>query len=450
MKNNITIIGSGLTGPLLSTILSKKSNLNINVFERASDPRKINNFSGRSINLALSKRGIDALKFANVYNKKFESLLIPMYGRNIHDINGNATFQAYGNKKEHYINSVSRLAINQTLMDCAEKRGNVHINFDMKCERVDLTTNKLYFKNKIINADSPIIGADGYRSIVSENISELNNTQMEYVNIEHSYKELTIKQKNNEYQLDPNALHIWPRRDMMMIALPNLDKSFTCTLFMRSSGKNSFEEIKNSQKLYDFFEKYFNDAIALISNLEHDFFNNPTGQLIGLRVPKWKYKNKGLVIGDAAHATVPFYGQGMNASFEDCHILGQLLSNKDEYNWEEIFSEFSLNRKKDADSILDLSLDNYKVMRSDVLDKKHIQKQKLSFVLNNDFPNHFIPLYTMVSFTSIPYSTALERGKIQEMILNTLIDMNPDELIDYNKPKAKELIFKHLSKISNE
>ena len=450
MKENITIVGSGLTGPLLSAILSRKSNFNINIYERASDPRKLNNFSGRSINLALSKRGIDALKFAGVYDSNFKSLLIPMYGRCIHGINGDITFQPYGNKKEHYINSVSRLSINQTLMNFAEKMGNVNINFDMKCNKSDLINNKLYFENKVIDTNSPVIGADGYRSVISKNISEINNRDLNYVNIEHSYKELTIKPKNGEYQMDPNALHIWPRRDMMMIALPNLDQSFTCTLFMKSEGKNSFEDINTNKNLTRFFENYFNDSIELISNLEAEYFSNPTGKLMGLRVPEWSYRDKGLIIGDAAHATVPFYGQGMNASFEDCHIFGKMLNEQGKSDWEELFIQFSTNRKKDADALLDLSLDNYRVMRNDVLDDEHIKKQKLSFILNSHFPDNFIPLYTMVSFTSIPYATALKRGEVQDRILNELLNIESDNIENYNKEKAQELISKHLPKINSK
>jgi len=444
MKNNVIIIGSGLSGPLLSTILSKNSDLQISVFERSSDPRKINKFSGRSINLALSRRGIEALKYAGVYDKDFESLLIPMYGRSIHSIDGEITFQPYGNKDEHYINSVSRLEINKALMSYAEKMGNVDIKFDMQCKQIDLLHKKLHFKNHNIDINCPVIGADGYRSIVSKNISEITNTPLDYVNIQHSYKELTIESKNGDYQLDPNSLHIWPRRDMMMIALPNLDHSFTCTLFMKSTGENSFEDINDNQKLYTFFEQNFNDAVPLIENLESDFFKNPTGKLIGLRVPNWTFEDKALSIGDAAHATVPFYGQGMNASFEDCHIFGQMYSEKFAGDWRSLFSEFYHSRKKDADALLDLSLDNYKVMRNDVLDEKHIKKQKLSFQLNNDFPDYFIPLYTMVSFTTIPYATALERGYIQDKILDKLVNVNDT----YNKQESEKLIFKFLTPIS--
>ena len=449
MKNDLSIIGSGLTGPLLSTILAKQCNLHIDMFERSDDSRILNNFSGRSINLALSKRGINALKYAGVYNHDFESLLIPMYGRTIHLENGDITFQPYGKKSQHYINSVSRSAINQMLITHAEKTGNVKIHFNMKCDQIDLINNKMQFGEKILDIQSPIIGADGYKSVVSKNISEVHNDNLEYVNIEHSYKELTINSKKNEYQMEPNSLHIWPRRDMMMIALPNLDQSFTCTLFMKSIGENSFEEINDNKKLYAFFDEHFNDALDLISNIEHDFFNNPTGQLIGLRVPRWNYKKKALIIGDAAHATVPFYGQGMNASFEDCHIFGGLINQRKDFDWHEIFQEFYEIRKKDADSILDLSLDNYKVMRNDVLDDSHIKKQKLSFLLNNDFPEYFIPLYTMVSFTTIPYSIALKRGNIQDRILSELIN-NLDEVENYDKAKAEKLITKHLTIISDD
>jgi len=449
MKNDLSIIGSGLAGPLLSTILAKQCNLHIDMFERSDDSRILNNFSGRSINLALSKRGINALKYAGVYNSDFESLLIPMYGRTIHLENGDITFQPYGNKSQHYINSVSRSAINQMLITHAEKTGNVKIHFNMKCDQIDLINNKMQFGEKILDIQSPVIGADGYKSVVSKNIAEVHNDNLEYVNIEHSYKELTINSKKNEYQIEPNSLHIWPRRDMMMIALPNLDQSFTCTLFMKSIGENSFEEINDNKKLHAFFDEHFNDALDLISNIEHDFFNNPTGQLIGLRVPRWNYKKKALIIGDAAHATVPFYGQGMNASFEDCHIFGGLINQRKDFDWHEIFQEFYEIRKKDADSILDLSLDNYKVMRNDVLDDSHIKKQKLSFLLNNDFPEYFIPLYTMVSFTTIPYSIALKRGNIQDRILSELIN-NLDEVENYDKEKAEKLITKHLTIISDD
>ena len=231
----------------------------------------------------------------------------------------------------------------------------------------------------------------------------------------------------------------------MMIALPNLDRSFTCTLFMKSSGVESFESIVDSQSLMSFFEENFNDALDLFFDIENDFFNNPTGNLIGLRVPSWYYENKGLVIGDAAHATVPFYGQGMNASFEDSQILGTIIDGFNAvFDWGEIFQNFFKIRKNDADSILDLSLDNYKVMRNDVLDSKHVSKQKLAFSLYDKFPDRFIPLYTMISFTNIPYSIALERGKIQSLILDEILSVGE---VSLDSPYIINLINKRLTKI---
>ena len=350
---NINIIGSGLSGPLLATLIAQNSNLKINMFERSQDLRNSNNFSGRSINLALSKRGINALKNAELFDSDFKSELIPMYGRAIHDINGKQSIQMYGNKKSHYINSVSRASMNKILLNAAEKTKKVTINFDMKCSELNLYKNEVIFnENKIFNFEGPVIGADGYRSKVSKAISEIKNSKLNYVDIEHSYKELTIKPKNNEYQLDPKYLHIWPRRDLMIIALPNTDKSFTCTLFMKTKGNQSFQSIKDKNDLYSFFETNFVDLIDLIDNFENEFFNNPTGKLVGLKVPNWSYEDKALVIGDAAHATVPFYGQGMNAAFEDCYILSKIINENKRFDWGEIFDFFSKKRKIDADLLL--------------------------------------------------------------------------------------------------
>ena len=447
MNNNLNIIGSGLSGPLLATLIGQSNNFNINMFERSSDYRKSMRFSGRSINLALSERGIHSLKMANVFNDRFQSELIPMYGRAIHDLNGKETIQLYGNKKNHFINSVSRSAMNNILIDSAEKNKKVKINFNMLCSNINLNSQEMIFDKTIIKANGPIIGSDGYRSVVSKAISKSHNVPLNYIDIEHSYKELTMKSKNNEYQLDPNYLHIWPRRDLMIIALPNTDKSFTCTLFMKTDGENSFNTINTSKELHNFFENNFNDLIPLIDNLDDNFFNNPTGKLIGLKVPHWYYKDKALLIGDAAHATVPFYGQGMNAAFEDCYILSNIINENKNSDWKEIFEIFTTSRKNDADAILDLSLMNYKIMRNDVLDESFINKQKLSFILNIKFPNQFIPIYTMVSFTRIPYKTALERAKIQDEILDILIK-NLININNYDEQLSEKLINKKLSKIN--
>jgi len=446
MNNFVNIIGAGLTGPLLSTIFANKHEFNVSMYERSSDFRETNKFSGRSINLALSERGINALKHAGVYTKEFESQLIPMYGRTIHDVSGEVVFQPYSNNNNHYINSVSRLSINKMLIETAEKTNKVDINFNMTCSGIDLKENAMFFNEKVITTNNPIFGADGYKSKVAKEIAKCNHIDTEFIDIEHSYKELTILPQNNEFKLDPNSLHIWPRRDMMIIALPNTDKSFTCTLFMKSTGKESFEDINDNKSLISFFEKNFADLIPLIDNLELDFFNNPIGKLIGVKSPKWYFQNKALIVGDAAHATVPFYGQGMNAAFEDCFVLSNIIKNSS--SWEDVFEQYVIKRKEDADTVLKLSMENYKVMRSDVLDRDFLRKQELSFLLNNKYPNQFIPLYTMVSFTTIPYSIALKRSGIQNMILDDLLNDKLLDLNEYNKEKSNQLINRHLPEIN--
>ena len=420
MNKNITIVGSGLTGPLLSILFAQKYNINSTIYERNVDFRSANNYSGRSINLALSERGINALKEADIYDSNFKNLLIPMYGRMIHDIDGKQSLQLYGNKKEHYINSVSRAEINKILLNKAESTNKVKIIFSNKCTNVDFANNKITLNEKEKSIKGPLFGADGYRSAVAQNIDK----NITFTDISHSYKELTILPKNNEFQLDPNALHIWPRRDMMLIALPNNDKTFTCTLFMKTIGKNSFADIKERKKIRTFFEQNFVDIIDLIPDLEDLIINNPLGKLVTINVDNWYYKDKGCIIGDAAHAIVPFYGQGMNASFEDCTKLCEIIDDND--NWQNIFSRFNQTRKIDTDAISNLALKNYKIMRDSVLEENHIMKNKISFKLLDIYPYYFIPEYIMVSFTNIPYEVAQKRSIIQDKILDDIIENNYD------------------------
>ena len=410
------------------------------MYERNSDIRKALSYSGRSINLALSERGINALKQAEIYDSDFEKLLIPMHGRMIHDINGRQSFQPYGNKKNHFINSVSRSEINKLLLNEAESTNKVTINFSMKCNDINLEKKYLSINNQKIIFDEPVFGADGYRSVIAKRIAR----NIHYNDIKHSYKELTIKAKKNDFQIDPNALHIWPRKDMMLIALPNNDKTFTCTLFMRKNGSNSFETLKTKKQIFDFFNKNFPDIIDIIPNLDEHFLNNPIGNLISINVENWFHKDNACLIGDAAHAVVPFYGQGMNASFEDCSKICNIIN---EYNdWESIFSNFNNQRKKDADAISELALKNYDVMKKQVLDEKYLEKYNLGFKLYDMFPDYFIPEYVMVSFTNIPYSIVRDRSHIQDIILN--------KILSYEKIPKKEILEKivkeNLTKLEDE
>ena len=440
MNNTATIIGSGLAGPLLGILLAQKYNIRSTMYERNADFRDSNQYSGRSINLALSKRGISALQEAGIYDSKFRESLIPMYGRMIHNINGDQSFQPYGNKKSHHINSIARSDINRILLNKAESTQRISIKFSSKCTAVDFSKNTITINTKDKTFNGPLFGADGYKSSIAQNIS--NN--IVFTDISHSYKELTILAKNNDFQLDPHALHIWPRRDMMLIALPNSDKTFTCTLFMRTNGENSFESFTNKKSIFDFFEHNFIDIIELIPNLDQHITNNPIGKLVTIDVDKWYYKDKGCLIGDAAHAIVPFYGQGMNASLEDCIKICDLIdTNK---NWETIFSKFNQTRKLDSDAISNLALKNYITMRDTVLNQEHLLKNKISFKLMDIYPEYFIPEYTMVSFTNIPYSVVEKRSSIQDSILEHIIknNYNTDQL-DNNL--IRELITAKLSKL---
>ena len=440
MIKKATIVGSGLAGPLLSIFLAKKHDIQVTMYERNSDIRKSSTYSGRSINLALSERGINALKQVGVYNSKFKKSLIPMYGRMVHDNEGNQSFQPYGTKKNHFISSVSRSEINKILLTEAENTKKVSINFSKKCDDIDFNTNNLFINKQKIAYKGPVFGADGYRSSISKRIA----SKLIYKDIKHGYKELTIEPKNNDFRIDPNALHIWPRKDMMIIALPNNDKTFTCTLFMRKKGSNSFETLQNKNQILDFFNKNFTDIIDLIPNIDKYVMNNPLGNLICLDAHNWSYKDRACLIGDSAHAIVPFYGQGMNASFEDCVKICDIIDeNKD---WESAFSVFNKRRKVETDAISDLALKNYNTMKKDVLDKTYLKKYKLGFQLYNMFPNHFIPEYIMVSFTNTPYNIVRDRSDIQDRILETILS--------YDKiPKRdilERLIKENLSDLNNE
>ncbi|MAX10052.1 MAG: kynurenine 3-monooxygenase [Candidatus Marinimicrobia bacterium] len=428
MIKKATIVGSGLAGTLLSIMLAKKYGINTTIYERNSDVRTDPSYSGRSINLAISERGINALKKAGIYDSNFEKLLIPMYGRMIHDMNGQQSFQPYGINKGQFINSVSRSEINKLLLDKAESTSKVSINFSMKCNDINLEENYLSINNQKKAFEGPVFGADGYRSIIAKKVAE----DIFYNDIKHGYKELTIKSIDNDFQIDPNALHIWPRQDMMLIALPNSDKTFTCTLFMRKTGKNSFEELKTKKEIFDFFNKNFTDVINLIPNLDEYFINNPIGNLVSIDVKNWFYKNKACLIGDSAHAVVPFYGQGMNASFEDCAKICDIID--ENKSWESIFSIFNNERKKDADALSELALKNYDVMKEHVLDEEYLKKYNLSLELYNTFPEYFIPEYVMVSFTNTPYSIVVKRSIIQDTILN--------KILSYKKIPEREILEK--------
>ncbi len=432
--NKIKIIGSGLAGPLLAILLAQKG-FKIDLFEKRDDFRKSKNSAGRSINLALSHRGIKALKKAKLFDM-VESHLIPMKGRLIHDLNGQLNFQPYSINSIDCIFSVSRSELNKILITSAEKVKNIRINFNHTLK--SMNDNFLYFQdNKTIENEGIIIAADGVNSKVRNYIDQKNDISSKLEPLNHSYKELTIKSnKNNQYLIDSKSLHIWPRGQFMIIALPNTDKSFTCTLFMPNNGENSFESLNTNEKVIFFFNEYFPDLVPILDNFPNSFSNNPTSKLGTIYSKKWNYKNT-LIIGDAAHAIVPFFGQGMNASFEDCDILIDYL-NSNNNDFLKTFSNFNNDRIADANAIARMALENYVEMRDSVSKNIFIKKKKIENLLYKHFPKKFIPRYNMVSFSSIPYNKVYNKSKIQDKIVDILIN----EEFEYEA--AKKIVNKYL------
>ena len=411
----------------------------VDLYEKRADLRKADISAGRSINLALSHRGIHALKSANVFNE-IEPLLIPMKGRMVHLPEDNTDFQPYSINSHEYINSVSRGELNKILMTAAEKTGNVNIHFKHTLSKAE--SGVLVFENgKRIEAEGEVFGADGAGSVVRQYIDSNSDKPSKSEPLGHAYKELSISANAaGEFKLEPNALHIWPRGQFMLIGLPNTDRSFTCTLFMPNEGDVSFKSLKTEADVVDFFNTHFSDALPLLENFPRSYFENPTGRLVTVYADNWYYKNFYL-IGDAAHAVVPFFGQGMNASFEDCTVLMDCVDSGDD-NWLDIFSSYNKMRKSDADAIAQMAIENYIEMRDSVAQSDYKAKREIANSLSIEFPDRFIPRYNMVSFTSIPYSEVYKRGKIQQEIISQLMENELD------LQKAEKLITEKLSVLS--
>ncbi|MEQ6167244.1 NAD(P)/FAD-dependent oxidoreductase [Ekhidna sp. MALMAid0563] len=420
MKDKISIVGAGLVGSLLAVILKQKG-FNVQVFEKRKDPRKSEVAEGRSINLALSRRGILPLKMAGVYDT-IEPYLIPMKGRMMHDEAGELTFQPYG-KEGQFINSVSRAQLNELLIENAEKAG-VEVHFDHKCTDVDFESSVLHFQNgKSVQSDL-IVGTDGAFSAIRKKLQFTDRFNFSQHYIEHGYKELCIEPVDGKFQMEENYLHIWPRGNFMLIALPNNDGTFTCTLFFPFEGSPSFAELNTKDEVNAFFDKYFKDAKDLIPDLADEFFTNPTSSLVTTKCEPW-HKNNTILLGDAAHAIVPFYGQGMNSGFEDVRLFVEMAEEKN-WMWDQILPVYSSTRKKDADAISELALHNFIEMRDHVGDPDFLRRKKLEAQIQEQYPKEWIPLYSMVTFSDLPYSEALRLGKIQKKVMDEFLNQNEE------------------------
>lgn len=428
----INIVGAGLAGALLTVLLARRG-FSINLFDRRPDPRTSNAEGGRSINLALAARGIRALDHAGVMDH-IRPLLIPMRGRMVHDLSGKTTLQPYGQREHEVIYSVGRAALNRVLIEAAARHGTVSLRFNQTCIAASPERNVLRFRSAVAGNNNPAqspsatnhdeydtvltptIATDGAGSAVRVSLAAAKHVVSREEWLDHDYKELTIPPQTARNVLETHALHIWPRGGFMLIALPNTDGSFTATLFLARSGPNSFATLVDDSAVASFFQREFPDALALMPNLTRDFAANPQGQLGTVHVTPWHVRDRVLLLGDAAHAIVPFHGQGMNAAFEDCFVLDSLLDRHSQ--WEPLFAEFSASRQPNAAAIAAMALENYTEMRDTVLDAGFVRRKEIAMDLERRFPGRFIPRYSMVMFhPEIPYAEALRRGAIQGAIL---------------------------------
>ncbi len=427
MERRLNILGAGLCGSLLAIMMARRG-YSVCVRELRSDPRRTQVAAGRSINLALSARGIRGLKQAGVY-AGVEALLLPMHGRMIHEANGETNLLPYGQKAHEFINSVSRAELNRLLIDIAEGEFGVEFLFEHAVSSFDKVTGELEIAdgNQPYLLDAgPVIAADGAGSKIRKAFNGDPAIDPSESLLPHSYKELTIPPGDDgSFQLDPTALHIWPRGDYMLIALPNPGGDFTLTLFMPNEGEASFAALDTPDAIERFFAANLDSAARLIPDLAASFERNPTGILGTVRCQHWHQDHRFLLIGDAAHAIVPFHGQGMNLAFEDCVVLDGVLEElgqpeRDE-DWATVFATFESRQIANAHAIADMALENYIEMRDSVLDPTFVLQRELSFELERRCPDRFIPRYSMVMFhDEIPYAEAQERGRIQADILTSL------------------------------
>lgn len=380
--------------------------------------------AGRSINLAMSTRGLYALDQVGLKDE-IMTMALPMAGRMIHPVEGDLGFQPYGQKEDEVIYSVSRADLNIALINAAEKYEGVRFHFNERCTGVELRTGVVYIRDDRSNhihslRPQRVIGTDGSASAIRTAMLNAGRFDFSQQYLDHGYKELTIPAgPDGTFLMDPNALHIWPRGQYMLIALPNPDGSFTCTLFFPHEGEYSFASLSTPDALFNFFSSQFPDAVPLMPDLTEAFFKNPTGNLVTVKCYPWYYNKAMLLIGDAAHAIVPFFGQGMNSGFEDCTLLDECIE-KHWPDWDRIFSEFCELRKENTDAIADMAVTNYIEMRDRVADPAFLLQAQVGLKLEQRHPEVFIPKYSMVSFHRLPYAEALKRSEIQEAILQQL------------------------------
>jgi kynurenine 3-monooxygenase len=445
-KKEIVIAGAGLVGSLLAIYLLKKG-YRVSLYERRGDMRTEAVEAGRSINLALSDRGIKALREVGIAEEVLQ-IAIPMHGRLIHNPEGATTFQPYG-REGQFINSVSRHELNCRLMDLAEQQGAI-FHFHRKCSDIDWLKKEIFFEDTAGQQISKVsfdlcFGCDGaYSATRLAHMLRHNKFDYRQYYIDCGYKELSIPAgPNGQFLLEKNALHIWPRKAYMLIALPNRDGSFTGTLFFPFEGPLSFAKLDTEEKIISFFTATFPDVVPLIPDLSHQFFAHPTASLVTVKCYPWIREDSFCLMGDAAHAIVPFFGQGMNAGFEDCSVLNRLMNQYGE-DWTMIMNAFQEERKPDTDAIADLAIGNFTEMQERTADPKFLLQKKIEAKMHERYPDRWIPAYAQVTFSpQIRYSEALRNSQRQEAIMEDIMQLKNIEN-NWNTEEVEKMILSRL------
>lgn len=442
----ITLIGAGLNGPLLALGLARRG-FQIEIYERRPDIRRVHTSAGRSINLAISTRGIYALSQAGLWGD-MQKIIVPMKGRMMHSAKSELSFQPYGKNDTEVINSISRAHLGVALINAAEAEG-VTVHFQQRCTGINFKTRALQLQDEQTGEERTIeagvvIGCDGSASAIRGDMSKQNRFNFSQEYLDYGYKELTVPaDPDGKHVLETNALHIWPRGNFMLIALPNVDGTFACILFLPFEGSNSFAQMASRTNVMEFFRSQFPDAVPLMPDLADNFFANPTGTMVTIKCQPWHFEGRALLLGDAAHAIVPFFGQGINCGFEDCTILLELLD-RHGADWNRIFTQFEEARKANTDAIADLAVENFVEMRDRVGDPHFLFRKKVELALEAKHPRRFVPKYSMVTFHRIPYATALQRGQKQDRMLTQLCE-HIDRLEDLDWNIADRLIQSELT-----
>ena len=422
-QRHVTLIGGGLAGSLLAVYMAKRG-YTVDVYERRQDMRAVSISAGRSINLALSTRGIHALRDVGLLDGIMK-IAIPMKGRMIHAPDGTTRLQRYGRDDSEVIYAVSRGALNIALLDAAERNSAIRLLFQHRCTGADFDAGRTFLTRETdgteLTVDAvPVIATDGSASAVRMEMQKTGRFNLTQHYLDYGYKELVIPAApDGAFRMEKHALHIWPRGTFMLIALPNTDGSFTCTFFYPFEGKKSFATLRTPEEVHSLFAREFPDALALMPGLGEDFFGNPTGAMVTIRCDPWHVDGTALLLGDAAHAIVPFFGQGMNCAFEDCSVFDGCLD-KHRGDWAATFAEFATRRKVNTDAIADMAVENFVEMRDLVARPSFMLKKAVEAVLYQKYPDTFIPKYSMVTFRRIPYAEALQRGQQQDAILEEL------------------------------